>query len=344
MSAPSRVLVVRNDKLGDFVLALPACEALKRAFPGCRVTALVPEYTREVAELAPGIDDVLIDPGPDADGGSSRALARRIRAERFDASLTLWSTTRVGLALFLARVPRRYAPATKWAQVFHDRRVRQRRSESVQPEYEYNLDLARRLIADHGVTGEFPLRRPVLAFPPDEVAARRAELLAEHGLDEGTALVALHAGHGGSANNLSVEQYARLANAIPGDRPRAFLCTAGPGEEDAAADLARRIDAAPAALQRSTAGLRAFTRTLAAVDLFVGGSTGPLHLAGALDRPTAAFYPRRRTSSPLRWQAMNDDAVRLAWAPPEPAHERDLSAIDLDAAAREIGALLSRTR
>jgi ADP-heptose:LPS heptosyltransferase len=42
-----RILVVRNDKLGDFMLAWPALALLKQA--GCEVTVLVPEYTAPLA-------------------------------------------------------------------------------------------------------------------------------------------------------------------------------------------------------------------------------------------------------------------------------------------------------
>jgi len=336
VNTPRRILVVRNDKLGDFTLALPTCELLRRKLPGCEVTVLIPEYTREVAELAPGIDHVLIDPGEGKPGGSPSELAARIRERGFDASVTLFSTVRVGTALFRARVPLRYAPATKLGQFLHNRRVVQRRSQSTKPEYEYNLDLARRLLTDCGIGGDMQLARPVLPLDADVVQKRRTELDTEYGLDPGSQLVMLHCGHGGSANNLSVDQYVRLSSDLQSTNGHAFLCTAGPGEEEAAAELAAKINGASARLYRSTDGLGAFVRTLAAGDLFIGGSTGPLHIAGALDLRTVAFYPRRGTSSPLRWQALNSDDRRLAYAPPEPFDERDLSGIDLAAVAREV--------
>jgi len=335
---PERILVVRNDKLGDFVLALPVFELLKRHWPEAELVALVPEYTRAVAELSPFIDRDIIDPGPETRGSE---LGRRLRSEHFDAAVTLFSTTRIGLALRAARIPCRIAPATKLAQFLHNYRVRQRRSESTQPEYEYNLDLARELLRMHGAGGDMDIRRPVLAFEPAEVAERRGALLREHELGD-TRLVILHSGHGGSANNLSLEQYAALANALHSETGHAIVLTAGPGEEEQAQKLAERIDAAPTVVHRSVDGLRAFTLLLATADLFVGGSTGPLHLAGALDRPTLAFYPRRATSSPLRWQTLNRDERRIAFCPVEPAGERDLSAVDTLEAARAASAAFLR--
>jgi ADP-heptose:LPS heptosyltransferase len=68
----------------------------------------------------------------------------------------------------------------------------------------------------------------------------------------------------------------------------------------------------------------------------VSGSTGPLHLAAALDRPTAAFYPRRRSSTALRWQTVNGEGKRLAFMPPEGAEEGDMGSIDVAQAAVRI--------
>ena len=61
-NCPKNILVVRNDKLGDFMLAWPSFAALKQAFPDARIVALVPNYTRPIAELCPWIDEILIDP------------------------------------------------------------------------------------------------------------------------------------------------------------------------------------------------------------------------------------------------------------------------------------------
>ncbi|MCK5667388.1 MAG: hypothetical protein KAI17_28065, partial [Thiotrichaceae bacterium] len=50
-------------------------------------------------------------------------------------------------------------------------------------------------------------------------------------------------------------------------------------------------------------------------DLFISGSTGPLHIAGALNIPTVAFYSARRSATALRWQTLNQGNRRLAFMP-----------------------------
>ncbi len=333
-----KILLIRNDKLGDFMLAWPAMALIKMHWPEAQVTALVPAYTAPMAQLCSWIDDVLIDDQTESAG----ALAGRLRSEQFDAMVALFSTSRVALAGWLARIPYRLAPATKLAQFFYTHREVQRRSRSEKPEYVYNRDLAVRFLRDHGIASEPLPQPPYLAFAADEIAARRALLVAENGWAADSRIVFVHPGSGGSASNLSVAQYAHLMRELRAPKPLAFVVTAGPGEEAMARALLRELGELPAALYHSTAGLEEFARQVACADLFVSGSTGTLHIAGALDVPTAAFYPRRRSATPLRWQTLNSPERRLAFTPPETAGEFEMSAIDLEQAAGQISAVLLR--
>ncbi len=341
-----RVLVIRNDKLGDFMLAWPALALLKLRWPQAHITALVPAYTAPVAELCPWIDELLID-----EGEGAVALAKKLRRGKFDAILTLFSTTRIAVAGWLACIPYRLAPATKLAQLFYNHRLSQRRSRSEKPEYAYNIDLALRLLADYcGTTytassednGDYlpaEIKRPLLTLP-QEKSALKSQLCESLGLSDESRLIFIHPGSGGSASTLNATQYVELANRI-GSEGNAFVITAGPGEEANAQQVVDGISG-DVALFTSANGLKELVRTLRCADLFISGSTGPLHIAAALDCATAAFYPRHRSATPLRWQTTNAPHKRLAFTPPEQAEAEDVAACDIAAAASSIDRLLQR--
>jgi len=339
-----RLLVVRNDKLGDFMLAWPALACLKAADPAPHVSVLVPAYTAPLARQCPWIDEVLLDPGAEAGREAQRDLLSTLREGRFDALLTLFSTPRIGWMGWRAGIPLRLAPATKWAQLFYNRRVTQRRSRSEKPEYVYNMELAEALLDALGLAVPPRPEPPYWPLPAGTRNAERARLVDELALDASLPWVFLHPGSGGSAVNLTLEQYAGLVRTVDSRldaagavQPR-WVLTAGPGEEAAADRLRDRLADASITAHRLPArrGIDDFALSLSAADLFIAGSTGPLHIAGALDRPTAGFYPSRRSATPLRWQTCNAQAHRLAFCPPEGAGERDMSSIDLDDAARRI--------
>lgn len=334
----NRILVIRNDKIGDFMLAWPSFAMLKASLPECHVAALVPGYTADLAGLCPFIDEVIVDPTKKADKNARAQLTRVIRERRFDASINLFSNTYNALLVWKARIPYRMAPATKIAQVFYNRRVRQRRSRSAKPESEYNLDLVRAFLADHGLPVVEP-QPPYLRMPGDEVARQRDKLSEHLSLDSEKPWVFVHAGSGGSANNLSVKQYAELIVGLTGDFE--VVLTAGPGEEEKAGELqalAREMGRRVALYDRNE-GLPDFARSIACASLFIAGSTGPLHIAGALDVPTVGFFPRRRSATPLRWRPLNSDGRHLALSPPEGGGkegETDMGRIDIHAALETI--------
>ena len=331
------ILVIRNDKLGDFMLAWPALALLRRNLPQARIAVLVPEYTAPLARICPSVDEVIVDPRLGGEWKNGNALAALLKPQRFDAVITLFSRFDTGLAVWRAGIPYRHAPATKLAQIFYNRRSSQRRSLSEKPEYEYNLDLVRRFLAEQGVAPVQPVEAPYLKFDAADTESLKAAFLKEHGIANRSKLVFVHAGHGGSAANLSLEQYAELMSRLHETDAYQAVLTAGPGEEKAAVRLTEMLRI-PRTLYISKQGLVEFAKHLAFADLFISGSTGPLHLAAALDRPTAAFYPRRRSSTPLRWQTANHEDRRLAFTPPGEAGESDMSKVDLQAAAAAIAA------
>ncbi len=343
----TRILVVRNDKVGDFMLAWPALACLKAAAPTLHISVLVPSYTAPLARLCPWIDEVLLDPGDDAGRDAQRALLARLRGGRFAALLTLYSTPRIGWLGWRAGIPLRLAPATKWAQLFYNHRITQRRSRSARPEYVYNIELADALLLALGMAPSAHPEPPYWPLPADAPAAQRARLGHELAIDRTRPWVYLHAGSGGSAVNLTPAQYAELARLIDkraGEGRPIWIMTAGPGEEATAGELRDRLvaDGLEAVVLPPRKGLGDFAMALAAADLFIAGSTGPLHIAGCLDRPTAGFYPARRSATPLRWQTCNSESRRLAFSPPEGAAESDMATIDLDAAATAISGLVRR--
>lgn len=338
MRAPRNILVVRNDKVGDFMLVWPAFALIKLQYPECRVTALVPEYTRQLAEICPWIDAVISDTPDTSVLSGARHLAREIKKRDFDASISFFLEFRTALALWFAEIPVRIAPATKLAQLLVNRKLVQRRSRSLKPEFQYNIELVAHMARTYGHTPVDPPGPPYLAFDNDEVSTIRNDYQQKHHLDRNHRLVIIHPGHGGSANNLSIAQYAELAGSL-GRSPVHIIITAGPGEVDIAMQLSGLLGDISHSVYHSRTGLADFARFIAATDMFISGSTGPLHIAGALDIATCAFYPSRKSATSLRWQTLNQDYHRLAFSPEN--HSDDMSKVNLADAAVKILKVIS---
>lgn len=339
-NVPKKILIVRNDKLGDFILSLPTFALVKSALPDSQVCALVPQYTQDIAVACPWIDEIILDPGETGGMHAFKQLVHRVKQPRFDSSITLFSTTRIGLAVFLAGIPQRFAPATKVAQIFHNHRVSQRRSKSEKPEYAYNLDLGHHFLDYFKIPLVVEPKTPYLQFDAAEVGTLKKFFYTKHSLAFDEKIIFIHPGSGGSANNLAPEQYALLADELYFAHRHITVITAGPGERPKAQAVGELIKTAPYVIYESNHGLIQFAKHIQFADLFISGSTGPLHIAGALDVPTAGFYTRRRSATSLRWQTLNSPGRRLAFSPPDSAGELDMSGIDIPVVAKTIACTL----
>ena len=331
-----KLLIVRNDKLGDFILSIPVFSLLKQYLPNSELHAFVPKYTSEIALNCKSIDRTIIDPGTSAKLPEQLKTLSDIRSEKYDAIITLYSTTRVGIFSFFSGVKYRLAPATKFAQIFYNHKLTQRRSKSLKPEYIYNLDLGVKYLSDIGISVKDIPKAPYLQFQDQDINNIRAEFCEKNNLNINNKFIFIHPGTGGSATNLNLEQYANLAKNLYIDKQYTFVITAGPCEIDYANKLSLLLKNISHIVYHSTEGLVNFAKVIQFCDLFISASTGPLHIAGALDRPTAAFYQRRRSATSLRWQTLNSENRRLAFTPPETAGESDMQKIDIIAAAKKI--------
>jgi ADP-heptose:LPS heptosyltransferase len=274
-----RVLVVRDDRIGDLVLALPLIQALHEA--GAKVAVWASAYAAPLLEGDGRVERVLVDPTPE-----------QLRAGAFDVALCLHARWQSAWALFRAAIPARWGPSARPFSALFTARLPLRRGRGWEHESELNFAYARAL----GLDGEPP--RPRLQLSPEARRQARAWLRRHAPAGRGP-LAVLHPGSRGSAQDWPVERYVALAEVLRrrhGVRP---FFSGGPGEE-AVVELCRRAVKGSGACAAALP-LPVFAALLGEADLVAAGSTGPLHLAAAQGVPVLGFYPARRAMSPLRW-------------------------------------------
>lgn len=287
------ILVVRNDKLGDFITALPTLYVLKHHNPANRIIALVAPLNRRLAESCDFIDEVIVDSGEDILG-----LAFKIKQAHIDASVTLFSNTRVALAQWISHIPIRIAPATKIAQIFYNRRITQRRSEVKMAEFEYNLELARTLFPD--ISLDFP--QPLLEFDEDVYNLFCNEYRVTK------PVIAFHPGFGGSSDaNWTLAEYIELIHIAEANNHFDVVMTFGPDEE-VLYNEAKTLLEGRVILYRSVGSIVDFAALLSRFKLFISTSTGTYHLASASRCETFTFFGDSRFASSVRWKSIGEES------------------------------------
>lgn len=303
------ILVVRNDKLGDFMLTWPALSYLKKNLPEAKITCLINKEFWPLAELCPSIDDFILDQ-------NIFSLKKIIKDEKFDASISFFSTFRIGYVLKSSGIPIRLAPATKLAQIFYNYKLKQRRSESKKPEHEYNTDLIFEFLE---IFGDEELQdmdgAPYLTLDPKKKLSSKHEFNNQYNINPEKKIIFIHPGSGGSSKNIPLEDYADICNGLRRFDNYNFIIHFSKKEQSSADTLASLLDnTVNFHLIKPTGNIEELLYNINACDIFCSGSTGPLHIAGAINKRTIAFYPRKKSSTQLRWQTINDFDNRIEFS------------------------------
>lgn len=136
-----KVLVVRNDRFGEFLLIIPALRALKQAFEDCRLTVIVGPQVTELARCVPCIDEVITWQNTGHTLSQRVRLWREIRKSRFDASVIFNPTKEFHALTFFAGIPVRAGYDRKYGFLL-SHRVADSRHLAQKHEIDYNLELA----------------------------------------------------------------------------------------------------------------------------------------------------------------------------------------------------------
>lgn len=304
------ILVVRTDKLGDFITALPTMYVLKQHNPKNKIIACVAPLNKSLAESCEFIDEVIVDKNE-----SIWTLVSDIKKAKVDASVTLFSNTRVALAQFLAGVPKRIAPATKLAQIFYTSRVKQRRSEVKMAEFEYNLQLAKELFNDI----DLEYKKPLLEF--SDAKNIYEVFCANH--DISREIVAFHVGFGGSSDaNWSLDEYEVLIREVLKDKKHQVVMTFGPDEKELYEDMQKRFMGEDIVFYLSLEGLVYFAKLVRGFKLFVSTSTGTYHIASLVGTPTMTFFADSLFASAKRWRSVGEISKQKHFMIPSDATKR----------------------
>jgi ADP-heptose:LPS heptosyltransferase len=108
-----RILIIRNDRFGEFLLNVPAFRAVKETYPACALTAAVAPGVADVARGVPYIDKVIEFPSAPMGLAGQLRFVMKLRREKFDAAAVLNPTAIAHRSIFLAGIPLRAGYARK---------------------------------------------------------------------------------------------------------------------------------------------------------------------------------------------------------------------------------------
>jgi lipopolysaccharide heptosyltransferase II len=283
-----RILLVRLRPIGDVVFTTPLLSALRRQYPEAHITYVVEPDAAPVVEGNPHINELIVAP---RHRGMARlradiSIAQQLARGRFDLAIDLHGGPRSAWLTWGSRAPRRIGytiVGRSWMYtdaIPRDRQLTPRHS--VMNQWD--------LLAPLGIPALDPARDPV-HMPDDERARERVDaLLAAAGVS-GQSLVVIHVSASTRFKRWPEESFVALVVAlIRQDESRRVFLTSGPSDVPAAhriSDAARERlgPQAKAVLEGRPLHLTDLRALIARASVFVGGDSGPLHIAATTPVP-----------------------------------------------------------
>jgi heptosyltransferase I len=281
-----KVLIVRIGALGDVLHALPAVASLRRARPDWTIDWVVdPRWAPLLVDgegKGPIVNRVHVaetklwsrSPLSPATLRSIRALRKDLRAQRYDLVVDMQGTLRSGVISRMTGAPQRIGysdPRESMAAWFYTKKTTRR-----------GVHVIEQSAALLGEACGMDLAPVEVSFPREEWAENWAA--ADAVLARPMCL--LGAGGGWGAKHWPAERFGALAVHLRG---MGFdVVVNAPHKDDiAVAEVVAAGQGAVRTVVCNVAGLIALMRR---TDLFVGGDTGPTHLAAALAVPLVALF------------------------------------------------------
>lgn len=291
-----RLLIVRLGSMGDIVHTLPAAAALRRALPEAMLGWIVEERWAELlctlAEPRCGIRSPrrpLVDCVHAVDTKRWRtsllsvqtweriaAAGSELRAQGYEVAVDFQGAVKSAACARWSGASTIYGfaqPRENVASMLYTSPMIAQGTHVV----EQNLSLAAAVV-------HRPLELPAIECPRDDPAEKYCETWLRR--ESIRTFVLLNPGAGWGAKQWPAERYGHVAKRLHEDGLPSLI-NFGPGEEL----LARAVEGASGGtahvLSGSLSQLIAFTRR---AKLFIGGDTGPMHLAAALSVPVVGIF------------------------------------------------------
>lgn len=291
----ARVLIVRLSAMGDVIHAMPAVSALRRQRPDLHIGWVIEE------RWAPLLTGRPPERWCDSPRDASQPLADSVYAvnmKRWRRRLLARSTRNEISALRVALRRDRYHAAIDLQGAFRSALVargsgaqeiigaREPREAIARLWYSQSVPTPARNVVEQAAetiaawSGE-PLALNGAEFPVDPSAESWADQQVS-----GCSFAILNPGAGWGAKCWPAERYGRVAVALAAEGIVPII-NAGPGEEPLAAAAVAASNGAARTLACSLPQLIALTRR---ASLFIGGDTGPMHLASAMRVPVVGIW------------------------------------------------------
>lgn len=278
----SRILIVRGDRIGDLVLSTPSLTALRNQFPDAHITLVVRSYTKDLVIDNPMVDK-LVEFSTRMSPLQNIRFLLKLKKNQYDLAVVLHSSIWWCIVAYMTGAPIRIGYQEKGGGFLLTKPISPKKEHQIAHELERTLDVVRTIGAD---TSE---RFPCVSVT--EQGERYADFFFDHNVfTRGDKIIAIHPGARQEYIRWRKDRFAAIANMIIERYSFKILLIGGKSEKRLIDDVYRQIIKKKFVGVATDMALTQLVSVIKRCDLFIGNSTGPMHIAAAVGVPVVAIF------------------------------------------------------
>jgi heptosyltransferase-3 len=293
------IIISRTDSIGDVLLTLPICAALKKDFPKMKIVFLASAYAIPVVKHCAAVDEIV--DATELLKSPAVSQMEKFRAIGADAIVHVFPNRVIAQLAKKIKIPHRIGTSHRTYHLLTcNHRINFSRRKSKYHEAQLNFNLLEPFGYIERRTWEeindnltyFSARENTI---PEEFKNVRKKIV-------------LHAKSKGSAVEWPIEKYQELAKRLDQSGYAVYFT----GTEKEGVEI--RKNALFTENIYDTTGkfsLEELISFIKNIDLLVACSTGPLHIAGSLNKPCIGLFTPKKPMHPGRWKPLGENSTAL---------------------------------
>lgn len=283
-----KILIRSTNWIGDAVMTTPAVRTIRENYPDAEITLLALPWVADVFAFSPRVDHIFLYEKKSRHKGihGKWMLASELKERRFDAAILLQNAFEAALITTLARIPIRCGYTTDGRGLLLTHRVKKHPGIASRHQVHYYQEM----LAGLGLN---PGSNSLELFLSPEATQTADRGLQEYFAGNGhVPVVGLNPGAAyGPAKRWPAEKFAALANMVCEQTPAVLLVFGTDADHEAAATIAGAVrDSARVIDLTGKTDLATAMAYIDRCDVFVTNDSGLMHVAAALQTPTAAIF------------------------------------------------------
>ncbi len=269
-----KILCIKPRGIGDIVLSTIILDNLHNYFNHAVIDFLTEDFAAHAVVNNPLVNKVLTMKNKEF----PLKVAWRIRKEKYDLVLDLWSNPRTAQITFLTGVKYRAGFAYRGRKYAYNILATSRRG--THHSAEHNLEILKSI--------NVPVVSKKIEFIVDDEDYQKAKEFVKKNLPAGPSIIGIIPSGGWASKRCDASKWVDICKNISERFEAVFLIMWGPGDEQDAAYILKHIPGKAFRIPPTT--LKELTGYIKNCSLVLANDSGPMHISAAMDIPTIGLF------------------------------------------------------